>query len=95
MIRTLLIILCLITSLHQSVEAGYKSVIDTEGRVIKILEKVERVIVLTATCIETIYIIGALDKVVGISKNIKDNRLLPVIIPRLKEIPIVPNLQLL
>lgn len=70
-------------------QAGYKIITDTEGRTVRIPEKVQRAVVLTATCIETIYIIGAIDKVVGISKNILDNKLLPSIIPQLRQIPVV------
>ncbi len=70
-------------------DAAYKTITDTEGRTVHIPERVKRAVVLTATCIETIYIIGAIDKVVGISKNILDNKLLPTIIPQLRQIPVV------
>lgn len=84
-----IISLILILSLPIDLQAGYRTIVDTEGRTIRIPEKIERAVVLTATCIETIYILNAIDKVVGISKNIADNKLLPEIIPQIKKIPIV------
>lgn len=69
--------------------AEYRTITDTEGRSVKIRAKIERAVVLSATCIEAIYILNALDKVVGISKSISDNQLLTSLIPKLKEIPVV------
>ncbi len=69
--------------------AEYRTITDTEGRSVKIPAKIERAVVLSATCIDTIYILNAIDKVAGISKSISDNQLLPSLIPKLKEIPVV------
>lgn len=69
--------------------SGFKIVVDTEGRKVKIPYKVKRVIVLTGTSIETIYIIGSLNKVVGLSKNIADSPFISKLIKDLKKIPVV------
>jgi len=86
-----LIFLCLLILLAPTFakSVDFKIIKDTEGRTIKIPMKVDRVVVLTATCIETIYILGAIDKVVGISRNIIDNPFYIEVIKDLKEIPIV------
>lgn len=68
----------------------FKIIIDTEGRKVKIPVNVDKVVVLTATCIETIYILGKANKVVGISRDIIDgNPLYAEIIKDLKKLPIV------
>ncbi len=67
----------------------YKLVIDTEGRRVKIPSKVERVVVLTGTCIETIYILGEINKVVGISKPVVESPFISKLIKELRKIPIV------
>lgn len=89
MVKSIILTLGFIILFCSLSEAQYKTITDTEGRTVKIPERIERAVVLTATCIETIYIIGAIDRVVGISKNILDNKLLPAVIPKLREIPVV------
>ncbi|MCX8027923.1 MAG: ABC transporter substrate-binding protein [Thermodesulfovibrionales bacterium] len=89
MFKSIILILIYLIYLNAPSEASYKTITDTEGRTVVIPQRIERAVVLTATCIETIYIIGAIDRVIGISKNILDNRLLPTIIPQLKQIPVV------
>ncbi len=64
-------------------------VIDAEGRKVKIPQKLERVIVLTAVCLEVIYICGEIDKVVGITKGVFNNPVYKEIIKGLEDIPIV------
>lgn len=81
------ILVLLITNPSKSFD--FKIITDTEGRNIKISDEVKRVVVLTATVIETIYILGALNKVVGISRNVIDNPFYPEVIKDLKKIPIV------
>lgn len=68
---------------------AYRVVIDTEGRKVKIPNKIQRVIVLTATCIETIYIIGEIGKVVGISRNMLESPFYSEVIKELRRIPVV------
>lgn len=90
MIRLILVIAVAILCIYPNcLNAGNRIIVDTEGREVKIPEKIQRVVVLSGTCIETIYILGAIDKVVGVSKAIKDSQLLPVLIPQLKKIPVV------
>lgn len=68
----------------------YKTVIDAEGRKVEISQKIERVIALTAVCLDVIYISGAIDKVVGVSKAVFfKNPVYGEIIKELKDIPIV------
>lgn len=69
--------------------ASYKEIIDTEGRVVKIPQKINRAVVLTSTCIEAIYIFGAINKVVGISRRMFDNPIYSELIKELKNIPVV------
>ena len=85
----LIIVLTIIFLYPNSLKASYRTVIDTEGRAVKIPQKVERAVVLSGTCIETVYILNAIDKVVGISQGIRDSQLMPVLIPQLKKIPVV------
>ncbi|MCX8042357.1 MAG: ABC transporter substrate-binding protein [Thermodesulfobacteriaceae bacterium] len=67
----------------------YRLIIDTEGRKVKVPQKVKRIVVLTGTCIETIYILGEINKVVGISKPIADSPFISKLIKDLKKIPVV------
>ncbi|MCX7857772.1 MAG: ABC transporter substrate-binding protein [Deltaproteobacteria bacterium] len=66
-----------------------REIVDTEGRRICVPDEVSRVVVLTGTCIETIYILGEIKKVVAISKNMMDNPFYPEVIKELKSLPIV------
>lgn len=90
MIRNFFIIFVTVffTSLH-SIDSDVRIITDTEGRTVRIPKKVERAVVLTATCIEAIYICGALPRVVGITKQIFSNPIYSEIIEGLKDIPIV------
>lgn len=64
-------------------------IVDTEGRRVVIPNKVQRAVVLTGTCIETINILGAMDRVIGISKNIKTHKIFERLIPDLKQKEVV------
>lgn len=66
-----------------------KCIVDTEGRRVCVSRKPERIVVLTGTCVETIYILGEIERVVGISRNMLENPFYSEIIGRLKEIPVV------
>lgn len=70
-------------------ELNAKLIVDTEGRRVEIPNHVERVVVLTGTCIETIYILGEIYKVVGISRNMLESPFYPEVIRELKRIPVV------
>lgn len=72
-----------------SFQAQAKTVIDTEGRRVEIPDRVNRAVVLTGTCIETIYILGEIDKVVGISRSMLDNPFYSEIIKELKKTPVI------
>lgn len=61
---------------------------DTEGRAVRIPDKIAKVVVLTGTCIETIYILGEIDKVVGISRNMLETN--PVYREIIKELDMIP-----
>jgi len=68
--------------------AKCREIIDTEGRTVAIPENIHRAVVLSGTCIETIYILGSLDRVAGISRSIIDSALCNFI-PALKKIPVI------
>lgn len=72
-----------------SIQAHAKSIVDTEGRVVKVPDRVKRAVVLTGTCIETIYILGEIEKVEGISRSMLDNPFYSEIIRELRKIPVV------
>ncbi len=65
-----------------------RTVVDTEGREVKVPLKVERVVVLISQVAEMMYCWGEFDKIVGITRYSKDNPLL-VKLTSVEEIPAV------
>lgn len=88
-IQVLVLIFLLLSTSFETCYASYRQIVDTEGRTVTIPQKIQRAVVLSATCIETIYIIGALNKVVGISRNMLENPVYAELIPGLRNIPVV------
>lgn len=69
--------------------ANNKTVIDGDGREVKIPVDVKRAVVLTQVCIEAINYLGAINKVIGRTKLRDSSPFMEELIPPLKNIPIV------
>lgn len=84
-----LVFICVLFLLLPAGTKSYRLITDPTGRKVYIPENVKRIVVLTAVCIETIYICGSIDKVVGISRSVLTNPIYTEIIKELKNLPIV------
>ena len=81
-----ILILCFLPSLTF---ANTKTVIDGDGRQLKIPINVQRVVVLTNVCIEAINYLGSINKIAGRIKLRDSSPLLEELIPAFRNIPVV------